>query len=63
MERQDVAAAGNQEEIQLALRRLLDALEVELAECLRSKRNFKVTINGSAGATFSVEVAKFVKLN
>lgn len=63
MKQQDANTVAHNEEIQPTLRRLLETLECELVELLRSKRNFKVTINGSAGHTFTVEVSKFVKLN
>jgi len=34
----------------------------ELAALLASKQNFKVTINGGGGRSFTVEVSKYVKL-
>lgn len=56
------ADAGHNDESQQALERLLEAVRVELAALLKSKQNFKVIINGSAGHSFTVEVSKFVKL-
>lgn len=49
------------EEIHVDLERLLLRLQTELAEVLRSECNFRVTINGSAGRTGTIEVTKFVK--
>lgn len=59
---QQGAQAEHCEDIQPVLRRLIEAVEAELAALLASKQNFKVTINGGGGRSFTVEVSKYVKL-
>lgn len=59
---QQGAQTEHNEEIQPALRRLIETVEAELAALLASKQNFKVTINGGGGRSFTVEVSKYVKL-
>lgn len=49
------------EEIHVDLERLLLRLRAELVEVLHAECNFRVTINGAAGRTGTIEVTKFVK--
>lgn len=61
MEQRSSSSQQRTEEIHVDLERLLMRLKTELAEVLRSECNFRVTINGSAGRTGTIEVTKFVK--
>lgn len=61
MEQRSSSSQQRTEEIHVDLERLLLRLRAELAEVLRAECNFRVTINGSAGRTGTIEVTKFVK--
>lgn len=61
MEQRTSTSTQRTEEIHVDLERLLLRLRAELVEVLRAECNFRVTINGSAGRTGTIEVTKFVK--
>lgn len=45
-----------------ALRRLLADLEPELRALIGARQNWQMSINASAGGTYSVEVKKYIKI-
>lgn len=56
------ATSTNTPAIDAALRRLLAELEPELRALMVERRNWQMSINASAGGTYSVEVKKYIKI-